>query len=203
MPFNPYNQRAEAFFAQYQSLTFEQVHGNWIGQLDSKTGRALDVGAGSGRDALALAERGWDVIAVEPASELRRLGEAATVHQGIQWRNDSLPDLADIKKLGHRFDLVLVSAVWMHLPPPIREGAFDSLSELLAPSGTFVITLRHGPGDGQRKFYEVSKAELDGFARRCGMLTVPLPEGGSADELERLDVWWEAAVYRLPDQARC
>jgi len=63
-----------------------------------------------------------------------------------------MPDLSEIRKLSYRFDLVLVSAVWMHLPPTSRERAFRILTELLAPSGMLVITLRHGPGDGERQF---------------------------------------------------
>jgi hypothetical protein len=51
----PYSQNAQRYFSQYQSIIFEQVHGDWLPQLDGKTGLALDVGAGSGRDAAALA----------------------------------------------------------------------------------------------------------------------------------------------------
>ncbi|WP_227519492.1 class I SAM-dependent methyltransferase [Marinobacter sp. ANT_B65] len=68
----PYNKNAKKFFNQYQSLTFEQVHSDWLPWLDKTGGLALDVGAGNGSDALALAERGWNLVAVEPASELRR-----------------------------------------------------------------------------------------------------------------------------------
>ncbi|SES77596.1 HNH endonuclease [Marinobacter segnicrescens] len=199
MTYAPYNKNAQKFFNQYQSLTFEQVHSDWFPLLEKSSGLALDVGAGSGRDALALAERGWDVVAVEPAGELRRLGEAATVHRSIQWVDDSLPDLAEIRKLSYRFDLILVSAVWMHIAPSSRERAFRILTELLAPSGTLVITLRHGPGDGERVFHEVSKAELDGFARHRAVVPVPLVGSTAADQLERPEVWWETAVYRLPD----
>ena len=197
MTYTPYNTNAQQYFAQYQSLTFEQVHSPWLPLLDTRAGLALDVGAGSGRDALALAERGWDVVAVEPACELRRLGEAATAHQTIQWLDDSLPDLNEIRKLSYRFDLILVSAVWMHVPPTSRMRAFRILTELLGPSGVLVITLRHGPGDGERQFYEVSKAELDGLARHRAVMPVPLPDTPRADELNRPDVWWETAVYRL------
>ncbi|MDV3503275.1 class I SAM-dependent methyltransferase [Marinobacter sp. M-5] len=196
MPLNPYNLRAEDFFAQYQSLSFEQVHNDWIPQLDDKTGLALDVGAGSGRDALALAERGWDVVAVEPAAELRRLGESATAHRSIQWVDDSMPDLTQIRKLSYRFDLILVSAVWMHLPPTARERAFRILTELLGPSGLLVITLRHGPGDGEREFYAVSRVELDRLARQCAVMPVPLSKMPRTDQLNRPDVWWETAVYQ-------
>jgi hypothetical protein len=66
-----YNQHAQRYFNQYQSLTFDQVHGDGLFQLDGKTGLALDVGAGSGRDAAALADRGWGLVAVEPAAGWR------------------------------------------------------------------------------------------------------------------------------------
>ena len=36
----PYNKNAQKFFTQYQSLTFEQVHSDWLTQLDKKTGLA-------------------------------------------------------------------------------------------------------------------------------------------------------------------
>lgn len=199
MSISPYNKNAKKFFTQYQSLAFERVHSDWLPLLHKKSGLALDVGAGSGRDALALAERGWDVVAVEPAFELRKLGEAATSHRSIQWLEDSLPNLNEIRKLSYRFDLILVSAVWMHLAPSSRDRAFRILTELLAPSGVLVITLRHGPSDGERKFHEVSRAEIDSFARQRAVTPVPLPQTPRADHLKHDNVWWETAVYRLPD----
>ncbi|MCL7744287.1 methyltransferase domain-containing protein [Guyparkeria hydrothermalis] len=199
MTIKAYNQKASTFFAQYQSVSFERVHGDWSPLLPDQAGLALDVGAASGRDALALAERGWDVIAVEPAAELRRLGEQETGKASVQWLDDQLPDLAQVRKLTYRFDLILVSAVWMHVAPTQRERAFRILTELLAPSGMLVITLRHGPGDGERVFHEVSKAELDALARHRAVMPVPLSSAPHADQLQRPEVWWETAVYRLPD----
>ncbi|MDI9245977.1 hypothetical protein [Marinobacter sp. CHS3-4] len=60
-----YCMKAKGFYDQYQSLTCEQVHQDWLSLLRDKSGLALDVGAGSGRDSSALAARGWDVVAVE------------------------------------------------------------------------------------------------------------------------------------------
>ena len=34
MSYAPYNKNAKRFFTQYQSLTFEQVHSDWLPQLD-------------------------------------------------------------------------------------------------------------------------------------------------------------------------
>jgi SAM-dependent methyltransferase len=192
-----YNQHAQRYFSQYQSITFEQVHRDWLFQLDSKTGLALDVGAGSGRDAAALAERGWDVVAVEPAAGLRELGQSATKDKSIQWIDDQLPDLNQARKLSYHFNLILVSAVWMHIPPTARERAFRILAELLAPSGMLVVTLRHGPGDGERVFYDVSREELEAFAKHRALIPVALPAGRNDDELKRIEVTWETLAFRL------
>jgi len=195
----PYNQHAQRYFNQYQSITFEQVHRDWLPQLEGITGLALDVGAGSGRDALALADRGWDVVAVEPAAGLRELGQNATKNKSIQWIDDQLPDLNQVRKLSYRFNLVLVSAVWMHIPPTVRERTFRILAELLAPGGMLVVTLRHGPSDGERVFYDVSREELEAFAKHRALIPVALPTGRNADELKRPEVSWETLAFRLAD----
>lgn len=197
MPANPYNERSSDFFDQYQSLRFEAVHANWLAYWPEQVGFALDLGAGSGRDAMALAERGWQVLAVEPADELRRLGEAATTHQSVQWLNDQLPELSVVRSWSYRFDLILVSAVWMHLPPTQQERAFRILSELLSPGGTLVITLRHGPDSGDRQFYPVDSQAIEQWARNRAL--VPVLIANDADQLARQDVWWETLVFRLPD----
>ena len=74
--FNYYDEHAQQLFRQYHSVKFERVHSDWLHHLPEQTGLALDVGAGSGRDAKALADRGWQVMAVEPAERLRKLGQA-------------------------------------------------------------------------------------------------------------------------------
>ena len=73
-----YSDNAGYYFEQYQKLDFNDVHGSWLKHLPEPNGLALDIGAGSGRDAAALAKRGWDVLAVEPAAGLREKGEAFT-----------------------------------------------------------------------------------------------------------------------------
>ena len=84
-------------------------------------------------------------------------------------RYDALPDLRTLRALGRRFDLILLSAVWMHVAPKGRERAFRILSELLGPSGLLVITLRRAgmpPENAARGFHETSAEELIGYANR-------------------------------------
>ena len=193
---DPYTRHAQRFFEQYQRLRFEDVHSAWLTHLPP-AGFALDVGAGSGRDAAALARRGWEVLAVEPAAGLRALGADATKGLSVQWLDDKLPELAAVRALSYRFNLILVSAVWMHLPPTQRERAFRILAELLAPGGVLVISLRHGAGDAERTFYPVDRQELEQSPRKRALLTVVA--AADADQLLREGVRWETLVFRLPD----
>ena len=195
---DPYSQRAQHFFNQYQQLAFENVHKSWLHHLPADPGYALDAGAGSGRDAAALARRGWDVIAVEPAAELRQLGEEATRGLAVQWVEDRLPELSEVQHLGQRFNLILVSAVWMHLPPSQRNEAFNRLTELLTPGGIIIITLRHGPGDGERTFHETSRSELEGLAGEKALTALPIDDSPQNDQLGRHAVWWETVVFKSP-----
>ncbi|MDZ7787782.1 MAG: class I SAM-dependent methyltransferase [Halofilum sp. (in: g-proteobacteria)] len=192
-----YSDNAEHYFAQYHGLDFEALHRAWLPHLPERPGFALDVGAGTGRDAIALAERGWEVLAAEPADGLRALGEQATSGYAIQWTADRLPDLTTVRAHSYRFDLILVSAVWMHVAPTQRERAFRVLAELLAPGGTLVITLRHGPSHDERTLHETDRDELEALARRRALVTV-LAERED-DQLGRGDVWWETLVFRLPE----
>lgn len=191
---DPYSERAPHFFNQYQQLVFEDVHRSWLHHLPGAPAHALDIGAGSGRDAAALARWGWQVLAVEPAAELRQLAEETTKDLAVQWVEDSLPELSRVHSPDQRFHLILVSAVWMHLPPSQRHDAFSRLTDLLAPSGVMVITLRHGPEDGERTFHKTSRGELEELARTKDLTTLSTNDLLQRDRLGRDDVWWETVV---------
>ncbi len=53
---NHYNQNASDFFKQYESQSADEIHDSWSSHIGSD-GLALDIGAGSGRDALWLANK--------------------------------------------------------------------------------------------------------------------------------------------------
>jgi hypothetical protein len=99
--------------------------------------------------------------------------------------------------LGLTFDLILLSAVWMHVAPQDRDRAFRKLVTLLKPGGIIAITLRVGPSETERGFHPVSKAEIERLARERGAFVERSIE--SQDELGRLDVRWIQIAVRLPD----
>lgn len=193
-----YDLNADALVARYNGVNPADVHADWApAHLREEPGFACDIGAGSGRDANWLAARGWEVVAVEP-SALRNLAKDRT-HPRVVWMDDALPDLRVLRSLGRRFDLILLSAVWMHVAPTVRERAFRILSELLNPSGLLVISLRRG-GDAAenaaREFHDTSAEELIGFANRRA---ISLRSHSKQPDLTRPGLHWETLVFAMPN----
>ena len=194
---NHYTQNAKILFERYSSLDAESLHSSWSSQLPSTPGLACDIGAGSGRDANWLAGRGWDVIAVEPNQALRDLA-SANAHSRVQFMDDALPGLNKLRATSHRFDLILLSAVWMHIPPKERERAFRVISDLLAPGGMLVMSLRLASVEQpERGFFHVSADEVAGYAARRAIAVVQQTE--EPDALGRAEVSWRTLVLKMPD----
>lgn len=194
-----YDEHAAALCNQYNAVEPEALHNSWArDHMPVKPGFACDIGAGSGRDANWLASQGWDVVAVEPSAAMRELARAES-HPNITWLDDALPELKTLRSLGHRFDLILLSAVWMHLLPGSRERAFRILAELLKPSGVLVITLRHGSDEqenAQRGFHSVPAEEVLEYARSRA---VALTDRLNVPDQSRNHVSWETLVFTMPD----
>lgn len=187
-----YGENAKALAAQYESITFANVHRDVLHLFPSQPSRVLDVGAGSGRDAAALAAKGHSVVAVEPTEALRNEGKRLHAGKAIEWIDDQLPALAQIKARDERFDLILLTAVWMHLDETERRVGMGSLVNLLATNGRISMSLRHGPVPSGRTMFDVSADETVALASSLGLGFVHSVE--REDMLGRTDVRWTFVV---------
>ena len=152
-----------------KSLAFESLYGWLIGLgLPPGAGRDPRRRRRQGRDAGWLAARGYEVVAAEPSAAMRSAARARHAHARIRWIDDRLPGLEETIRLGIAFDLILASAVWMHVPPDQRSRAFRKLVLLLKPGGVLALTLRHGPADPERAMHGVSAGEIETLARAHG-----------------------------------
>ncbi|WP_454016871.1 class I SAM-dependent methyltransferase [Azospirillum sp. Marseille-Q6669] len=192
-----YDRRAVDLAGLYESVAFEQVHADVLDLLPPEPSAILDVGAGSGRDAAWFAARGHEVVAVEPSCGMR--GEAARRHGSprIRWIDDRLPGLERGHRLGMAIDLILLSAVWMHVGLADRRWAFRKLVTLIKPGGRMVVSLRHGPPDPSRLMHPVSRAEIERLAAEHGAVVTRAtwaPDAGG-----RPDIQWETVAVQLVD----
>nr|MBP9094738.1 methyltransferase domain-containing protein [bacterium] len=110
---------------------------------------------------------------------------------------DGLPDLTETIKLGMSFDLILLSAVWMHIKPNEKPRAFRKLAALLRPGGRLIISLRSGEFSDGRESYPIALGELEKLARDRGLVLVRLCQ--TDDLRQRIDVTWQTVCFQLPD----
>jgi SAM-dependent methyltransferase len=193
-----YDAQAGILAERYESTSAEAVHAalrEFIPRGQDLI--ALDVGAGSGRDAAWLASLGYEVVAAEPAAGMRSEAQRRHPDPRIRWLDDRLPDLAGVHRLGLAFDLILLSAVWMHVPLHVRGRAFRKLSTLLKPGGVILMSLRDGPSEPDRPMWPAPAGEIEAFARTHGLAV--LRSVTTPDQLGRTDVLWTGMCLRLPD----
>lgn len=189
-----YGETAAERVKQYESLPFTHVHRHWMHLFPKTPSRVIDIGAGTGRDAAGFAELGHTVTAVEPTPELRNEARRLHPHPTITWIDDSLPDLDRVHALGERYDLVMLTAVWMHLDLGQRERAMARVAPLIGPGGAMALSLRHGPVPAGRRMFDVSAEETSALAARHGLAVIHQSTGPS--QLGGPDVWWDRLAFR-------
>ncbi|WP_331768266.1 class I SAM-dependent methyltransferase [Embleya sp. NBC_00896] len=194
-----YGEAAADLVEQYESVSFADVHRDVLHLFPTHPSAILDIGAGSGRDAAALVALGHRVVAAEPTAELRSLGRWTHAGTDIEWVDDALPELAVLRDHGGHFDLILLTAVWMHLDERQRARSMGTVAGLLAPEGCVVLSLRHGPVPAGRRMFDVTAHETVELAREHGLTATHL--SARQDPHGRQGVSWSYVGLRREPSA--
>jgi len=164
-------------------------------------GRALDVGSGEGRNAVWLAELGWDVTAVDFSDVGLAKGRALAAARGVSvdW---VLADIRTYRPTQAGYDLVIV--LYVHLPSEPRRPNARRGGRALAPGGTLLVVghdrsnLSSGHGGPQDPNILCSPEDVvDDVAEVPGLSVVraePVTRSVLTDEGERTAI---DAVVRL------
>ena len=112
-----------------------------------KPGKALDIGMGQGRNAIWLAQQGWDVTGFDPAGDAVALAQKTAAAMGLKL-DAQVTSMENFDFGRDRWDLILLSYVPPH--PVARQ-----LERALRPGGVLVVEgfhreaarmMRIGPG---------------------------------------------------------
>lgn len=108
--------------------------------LSEGSQRALDAGAGDGRNALPLARLGYEVTALEPVAELAAQLRTNAEQDGlcVQVLEQDLLAI-DARLESSRFDLIVLSEVLPHFSNGELAVALERLASCLAPGGTLLF----------------------------------------------------------------
>jgi SAM-dependent methyltransferase len=190
-----YAQEAPELLKTYESIPFRKTQGAVLRLLPKPPRRLLDIGAGTGRDAAGFASLGYDVVATEPVAEMRRGARALHPDPHIEWLDDSLPNLKRLSRRRDRFDIVMMTAVWMHLDEHERLRGMAKIATLMRPGGVLALTLRYGPVPLGRRMMEVSTRETIALARARGLVLVLRREAPTLLKRNQ-PVSWKRLVFR-------
>jgi SAM-dependent methyltransferase len=137
----PYGLMYRLGFAPWERRDVEESWRPMLDGLDAPVpGRALDVGCGSGRDAVYLAKRGWRVTAVDFVEKALASAEQRAAKEGVevQWVRG---DVAELARLGLEpgYNLLYDFGCIQGLPDSARRGAAAGLTELAARGATLLM----------------------------------------------------------------
>lgn len=158
-------------------------------------GRALDLAAGEGRNAVWLAEQGWQVTAVDFSGVGLAKAAKLAASRGVNIDRVTA-DLRDYQLGVAAYDLVLIA--YLHLPSKEFAAVLRRAVTAVAPSGTLLVighdraNLTDGIGGPQTPdvlyMPESISAALDGMeVRRSGRVRRPVDtETGRREAIDTL-----------------
>ena len=131
-------------------------------------GRALDIACGEGRNAIYLAEQGWEVTAVDFSDVAIEKGRRIAANRGVSV-NWVVADIVDAWLGEGDFDLVDI--LYLHTDPATRKVWLAKAIAAVAAGGTFVYighdpsNIAHGVGGPQNPEVLPDKDELCAYLK--------------------------------------
>ncbi len=121
------------------SLAYGEVPNEFLREVSTRfpaQGRALDLGAGEGRNAVFLASLGLDVLAVDQSEVGMRKAERWARERDLSLRTQ-VGDLATFDVPPASLDVV--TSIYVHLPEALRADLHRRVVSWLRPGGFFVL----------------------------------------------------------------
>jgi SAM-dependent methyltransferase len=125
------------------------------------TGTVLDVGCGTGENALHVAAQGLPVLGIDVAETAIAMARAKAAERAIA-AEFTTADAFALERLGRRFDTVLDCGLFHTFDADERPRYVTSLASVTEPGGTlYVLCFRPGPDTGPDTGpHPVSRQEL-------------------------------------------
>ena len=191
-----YAEQSASLIGRYEGVSFELKHEPVLPFLPALPCKVLDIGAGTGFDAGWFVARRCAITAVEPTLEFLEVAKRLHPDRNIRWLHDGLPALQSVVAFGGSFDVLMLSAVWMHLDEAARRQAMPVVASLLTPGGIMSMNLRRGPVPAGRTMYQVTGSETVELALTCGLHTLFNASRQSIQaENRKAGVWWTQLVF--------
>ena len=147
-------------------------------------GKAIDLGCGTGTNAITLARAGWQVTGVDFAPRAIRMAGKKIKQAGIQ-ADLRVGDVTKLKDISGPFDLALDIGCFHGLPQQGKQDYLSQLDRLLAPNGFWLMygffrpAPHHSPPGLVEADMDLISSQLTLLSRRDGF-----------DKRERPSAWF-------------
>ena len=188
-----YNRNAADFFSSTVSVDMTPLHERFLASLPLDAA-ILDAGCGSGRDAHAFANRGFNVTAFDASPELAKL---ASAHCGFEVAVRQFSDVDEVNV----YDGVWCCASLLHVPRSELPSQIKRLWQTLRPNGMFYVSFKLGESErvqNGRSFTDIDEATLKqllGSLPGIGDIEIWITDD---QRLERKEQWVNALAARAP-----
>lgn len=189
-----YQRNAQQFFESTVAVDMAEIRDRFTTLLPAH-GSVLDAGCGSGRDAKAFAEQGFQVEAFDASSEL---AELASQHSGLPVQVMRFQEL----DVSAHYDGIWCCASLLHVPRVELPGVFRRLAKALKAGGVLYASFKYGQGereDNGRVFTDMREGEIAEILRGSeGSGLRVMREWMSEDRRrERNDRWVNVLVGKI------
>ena len=153
----------------------------------------LDAGCGSGRDALAFRQAGYQVDAFDASEEICRL---ASENLGFQVRCLRFQDLEGEVE----YDGIWACASLLHVPGEELPDAIQRLKKLLKPDGVLYASFKRGEGErnkGGRYFQDMTQEKMTDLFETAGLTVLESYESADVRE-DRKEEKWVNGICSVP-----
>jgi SAM-dependent methyltransferase len=147
-----YNEHAEEFCANTFSLDMSELYRPFLERVP-EGGRILDAGCGSGRDALAFSQLGYEVEAFDASAEIVQIAREQT---GLDIKVDTFESF----RFDEPFDGIWACASLLHLSETELVPCLIRMRDALAPGGVMYASFKLGDGmknRGDRAFLDLTR----------------------------------------------
>jgi cyclopropane fatty-acyl-phospholipid synthase-like methyltransferase len=105
---------------------------------NNPSGRALDLGCGTGTNAITLAQHGWQVTAVDFIGRAIRTARRKAKHASVEI-DFRVGDVTRLDDIHGPFDLIVDIGCFHSLSHQGQDAYIDNIERLLADQGTFLL----------------------------------------------------------------
>lgn len=189
-----YDENAAEYFDQTSELDVSSLRRRFLEKLPDGA-RILDAGCGSGRDARAFLDAGYEVVAIDAS---RGMAEQARKRLGVEVEVMRFEEMS----FREEFDGIWACASLLHVPSEDLPDVLERMRRALKPGGTLYLSFKCGESEERRAgryFHDMTRQRLSDLLLGTDTLTVVEAwetDGASMDPgRERLS-WVNALALR-------